>query len=107
MLALIALATSGLTLVWTIFWSLSQRRLATRPRLTVRCAWALVAFGPEVSGRCISITATNTGLAPVTLGSAAMLVRDRRQRAAIIEWVTQRTHRLCQRGSSPERTGQG
>jgi hypothetical protein len=31
-LAIIALAISGLTFVWTIFWSILQRRLATRPQ---------------------------------------------------------------------------
>jgi hypothetical protein len=89
-LATIALAISGLTLLWTIVWSLLQRRLATRPKLTVRCAWAFLAIGPNVSGRCISITATNTGLAPVTVDSSSMLIRWRRkQRVGVVDWVTQ------------------
>ena len=67
MLAIAAFAISGLTLVWTIYWSISQRRLATQPQMTVRSVWAFLPRGPELGPRCISTTATNTGLAPVTL----------------------------------------
>lgn len=88
MLALIALAVSGLTLVWTIFWSLSQRRLATRPRLTVDSVWAFPTYGPELGPQCIQTTATNTGLAPVTLNGCSLLIRGaRRARVPLVEWV--------------------
>jgi hypothetical protein len=87
--AYIALAISGLTFLWTIYWSISQRRLSTRPRLTVRSVWAFLPRGPELGPRCISITATNTGLAPVTVESSSMLIRGRRQRVAVLEWMHQ------------------
>ena len=88
--ALVALAISGLTLLWTIIWSLSQRRLATRPRLTVGSVWAMPISGPEVGPRCIQTTATNTGLAPVTIASSSFLIRGRpRDRVAPLDWVHQ------------------
>jgi hypothetical protein len=89
-LALIALAISGVTLLWTIYWSISQRRLATRPRLTVRSVWAFPTYGPELGPQCIQTTATNTGLAPVTVDSSSLLIRGQRgSRVAPMEWVHQ------------------
>lgn len=91
-MALIALAISGLTVLWTIIWSVSQRRLATRPRLTVRSVWAFLPRGPDLGPRCIQTTATNTGLAPVTLESSSLLIRGRRRdRVAVLEWLHQNT----------------
>ena len=88
--ALVAIAISGLTLLWTIIWSISQRRLATRPRLTVRSAWAFLTSGPDAGPLCIQTTATNTGLAPVTVDSSTLLVRGQRDsRVAPLEWVFQ------------------
>jgi hypothetical protein len=88
--AYIALAISGLTLLWTIYWSFSQRRLATRPRLTVRSVWAFVPRGPELGPRCIQTTATNTGLAAVTVEGSSLLIRGRRgDRISVMEWVHQ------------------
>lgn len=95
MLPIIAIVISGLTLVWTIYWSIQQRRLATRPQLTVRSTWAFLASGPELSDLCVSTTATNTGLAPVTLASCTMLVHGHEQsRVAVVDWVTQNPRSL-------------
>jgi hypothetical protein len=81
---------SALTLAWTIIWSVSTRRLKTRPQLKVRSTWAFLTYGPEVGPLCIQTTAANTGLAPVTVDSCSMLVGSKRgSRVAIIEWVNQ------------------
>jgi hypothetical protein len=95
-LAVIAIAISGVTFLWTVFWAIMQRRLATRPRLTVRCVWAIPAsLGFGIGSPCIQTTATNTGLAPVTLDSSTLLIRGRRRdRVAVVDWVAERPQPL-------------
>jgi hypothetical protein len=87
-LAVIAITISGGTLLWTVSWSLAQWRW-TRPRLTVRCVWAFLAF--PGTGEEGPPDGDEHRLAPVTLDSSSLLIRGRRRaRLAPLAWVVER-----------------
>ena len=88
-LSIVAIAISGLTLVWTIVWSIYTHRRATRADLTVRGSISYPTYGPTIGNPCLDMTATNTGAVPVTLTGAKIKIRGKRQTVAPIGWVMQ------------------
>jgi hypothetical protein len=93
-LSIVAISISGLTLVWTIGWSVYTHRKATRADVTVRASYSLPVYGPTVGDPAISITATNTGSVTVTLIGCQLRIKGSEDTLAPVTWVAQTPHDL-------------
>jgi hypothetical protein len=93
-LSIIAIAVSGLTLVWTIVWSIYTYRRTTLAQVTVTSGLSIPMYGPTPEtmapgDTAIAITATNTGAVTVTLSGAQLRIKGREGTVVPIEWVVQ------------------
>jgi hypothetical protein len=90
LLAVIAIGISGLTLLWTIFWSIYTHRRSTLTRLVVRTAFSVpVGYDNRLWRAAVDISATNTGAVTVTVTGAAIQVKGKKETLSPMEWVVQ------------------
>jgi hypothetical protein len=99
--AWLALGVSGSTLLWTMFWSVLERRHAdqrhadlTQPKLVVKCSLATPVYGGRVRDACLDLTVTNAGMVAITIAGSYLQVRGESTQLALIDWVTQTPQQL-------------
>lgn len=88
-LSIVAIAISGLTLLWTIGWSIYTHRRTTLARVAVTNAFSIPVFGDQLGEAVVDITATNVGAVRVTITGAQLRVKRRKETLAPVEWVVQ------------------
>lgn len=88
-LSIVAIAISGLTLLWTIGWSIYTHRRSTLARVAVTNSFSIPVYGDQLGEAAIDITATNAGSVTVTITGAQLRVRRRKGTLAPVEWVVQ------------------
>lgn len=88
-LAIVAIGISGITLLWTIGWSVYTHRSTTLARLTVRSSFSIPVYDNHLGPATIDITATNTGSVTVTVSGVQIKVKGRKGTLAPTEWVVQ------------------
>ena len=88
-LSVVAISISGLTLLWTIGWSIFTHRRTTLARITVTSALSFPLYGMTPGNPTISITAANTGAVTVTLVSAQLRIKGKKETLLPVEWVVQ------------------
>jgi hypothetical protein len=86
-LSIVAISISGLTLLWTIGWSVFTHRRTTLARVTVKSSFSFPIYGMSPGDPAISITATNTGAVTVTVVSAQLRIKGKKETLAPVEWV--------------------
>lgn len=84
--AIVAASISGLTFVWTIFWSIYEHRARTKPDVKVK---ATLAFVPPHGEMLVSVSVTNIGGPPITLRGIAIAIKGRDEQLALIHWEYQ------------------
>ena len=93
-LSIVALSISGLTLLWTIGWSVFTHRHATQAKVAVKTSFSIPVYGTQLGDQAIDITATNTGSVTITLTGAQFRIKGKDETLVPIEWVTQTLQHL-------------
>jgi hypothetical protein len=84
--AIVAASVSGLTFLWTIFWSIYEHRQRTRPTLRVIVKLAYVhPYGQPF----VDITVTNTGQPAAELRGIDIYFKHRPEHVALVGWWRQ------------------
>jgi hypothetical protein len=88
-LSIVAISISGLTLVWTIGWSVFTHRRTTLARITVTSGLSFPLYGSTPGDLAVGITAANTGAVTTTVTGVQLRIKGKKETVAPVEWVVQ------------------
>jgi hypothetical protein len=93
-ISIVAISISGLTLVWTIVWSIYTHRRTTLAQVTVTSGLSIPMYGQTPGtmapgDTAIGITATNSGAVTVTLSGVQLRIKGREGTVVPLDWVVQ------------------
>jgi hypothetical protein len=91
-LSIIAISLSGLTLLWTIGWSIYTHRHATTPSLSVEGGYGMPAYdtpggGSRLGDQALDVTVRNDGPVRVTVTGVHFEIEGRTETMVVPRWL--------------------